>query len=370
MSSQALNKDSEEYKTAYELELWKRAEQSKFKNHLKQMELETIENVTKEWTAKEEKRDAELITKIAKLDTIQKKVQTKAQELQKRENKIIQLEEELKYKINEASRQLGVKEDEIVNVKRRFKEERTRLENDIKAFTDKLEMANNALTETEARQRAYRQDMEESPLSVLRNEIGKKNIEVAELRAQLDKSNEDRGSMEHRFKKLRIEHTKLRRETERQKDEMMDKQAEELEKVKNELKSKALDEQSRQEILLLKDELTKLQTKVLVTEEESKQPIHTFVNTAHVQAYGTMNGQNTVSSNPFASMQGSMMGGKIGKNMNKPDQQQKPTSKLEELTQLRENLVENMNYNDNDDIIIELDDQIRRESRLRSPQKV
>jgi len=44
--------------------------------------------------------------------------------LQRREERIIQLEEELKSKIMEVSRQLTGKEEEIMNIKKKFKEER------------------------------------------------------------------------------------------------------------------------------------------------------------------------------------------------------------------------------------------------------
>ena len=44
----------------------------------------------------------------------------------------MQLEEELKHKITEVSRQLTVKEEEIMNVKKRFKEEKVLLEQDKK----------------------------------------------------------------------------------------------------------------------------------------------------------------------------------------------------------------------------------------------
>lgn len=125
-----VNKESEEYKVVWELEVWKRAEEAKFKNHLKQIELETIENITKDWKTKEDKRDAQLVTKISAVEALEKKMRTKMQELQKRENKIIQTEEELKSKIQEVGRQLGVKEEEIINIKKRFKDEKLGLMND------------------------------------------------------------------------------------------------------------------------------------------------------------------------------------------------------------------------------------------------
>lgn len=130
IGGKAVNKESEEYKVVWELEVWKRAEEAKFKNHLKQVELETIENITKDWKIKEDKRDAQLVSKVSAVEVLEKKMRTKMQELQRRENKIIQTEEELKSKIQEVGRQLGVKEEEIINIKKRFKEEKLGLLND------------------------------------------------------------------------------------------------------------------------------------------------------------------------------------------------------------------------------------------------
>ena len=58
------------------------------------------------------------------MTTLENRLRTKATELQKREEKIIQLEEELKSKIIEVSRQLTNKEEEILGIKKKFKEER------------------------------------------------------------------------------------------------------------------------------------------------------------------------------------------------------------------------------------------------------
>jgi hypothetical protein len=45
------------------------------------------------------------------------------------------MEEDLKHKIMEVTRQLTLKEEEIMNIKKRFKEERVMLETDKKRLT-------------------------------------------------------------------------------------------------------------------------------------------------------------------------------------------------------------------------------------------
>lgn len=42
-----------EYQSVWQLEMWKRAEEAKFKAYLKQKEIERIEEITYHWKAKE-----------------------------------------------------------------------------------------------------------------------------------------------------------------------------------------------------------------------------------------------------------------------------------------------------------------------------
>lgn len=58
------------------------------------------------------------------IDTLEAKLRNSALDLQRREERIIQLEEELKHKINEVSRSLVSKEEEVLTVKKRFKDEK------------------------------------------------------------------------------------------------------------------------------------------------------------------------------------------------------------------------------------------------------
>ena len=108
--------------------MWKRAEEAKFKAYLKQREIERIEEITYVWKSKEAEREKTFSDSLAKVSQLEAKTRQKALDLQRREERIIQLEEELKRSIGEVTRQLTVKEDESLNIKKRFKEEKMMLE--------------------------------------------------------------------------------------------------------------------------------------------------------------------------------------------------------------------------------------------------
>ena len=61
-----------EEQIVWQLEMWKRAEMAKFLAHLKQKEIEKIEEVTKEWKGRETEREqafADSVSKVQKLET-------------------------------------------------------------------------------------------------------------------------------------------------------------------------------------------------------------------------------------------------------------------------------------------------------------
>ena len=112
------------------------------------------------------------------ITSLESKVRSKAIDLQKREERIVQLEEELKTKISEVSRQLTLKEEEIMNVKKRFKEERNTLEMDKKRLLQSAEELKNRTEAAEAKLLALKREYDESPLSVLRSELAQKNLQL------------------------------------------------------------------------------------------------------------------------------------------------------------------------------------------------
>ena len=70
---------------------------------------------------------------------LEKKIKEKANELMKREQKLILVEEELKNKIKDTARQIGNKEEEVLNYKKRYNEEILKFQKENKVLTQKNE---------------------------------------------------------------------------------------------------------------------------------------------------------------------------------------------------------------------------------------
>lgn len=84
------------------------------------------------------------------------------------------------------------KEEEIMNIKKKFKEERVQLETDKKRLTKETTDLQSKLTEASERYYGMKRDIEESPLSVLRQELGTKQLEIVELESKVKASYESR----------------------------------------------------------------------------------------------------------------------------------------------------------------------------------
>ena len=85
----------------------------------------------------------------------------------------------------EVSRQLTGKEEEIMNIKKKFKEERVVLETEKKRLTKEVADYQVKLSEASERFFGLKRDVEESPLAVLRNELGSKQLEIVELESKV-----------------------------------------------------------------------------------------------------------------------------------------------------------------------------------------
>jgi centrosomal protein CEP120 len=85
---------------------------------------------------------------------------------------------------------LTVKEDESINIKKRFKEEKVLLEQDKKRLSSQVDEYKNKLEHLESKYYAFKKDVDESPLSVLRNELTQKNMELIESESRVKQANE------------------------------------------------------------------------------------------------------------------------------------------------------------------------------------
>ena len=74
-------KNGVEEQIVWQLEMWKRSEMAMFLAHLKQKEIEKIEEVTRDWKMKEAEREQVFSESVQKVTTLESKVRQKATDL-------------------------------------------------------------------------------------------------------------------------------------------------------------------------------------------------------------------------------------------------------------------------------------------------
>ncbi|OUM68691.1 hypothetical protein PIROE2DRAFT_3534, partial [Piromyces sp. E2] len=115
--------ETNEYKVAIELELWKQNEQQKFKNELKMKEQELVKQLSKEWNKRDQERNSIFIKKVKELKALEDKVKKLVNDLENREQQLINDEEELKSRRNDLEREYRLKNSTIEDYEKCIREE-------------------------------------------------------------------------------------------------------------------------------------------------------------------------------------------------------------------------------------------------------
>lgn len=131
------------------------------------------------------------------------------------------------------------KEEEIMNIKMKFKEERMGLENEKKRLTKETTDYQNKLGDATDKFYSLKRDVEESPLSVLRNELGSKQLEVVEMESRVKAAVEQRDDYRTKYDQIKRDMISLKRQMDLEKEKQLEKQAQELEQLKTMMKTKA-----------------------------------------------------------------------------------------------------------------------------------
>ena len=347
--SDAENTDQEKA-IIWDLEVWKRAEQAQFKAYLKQLEFEYLSKLQEDFKNKEEEREKEFKTKINEINNLKNKLSKKINDLESRENKIKICEEELKIRINEVSKQLVIKEDEISLIKKNAKDEQDKLNKNNTQLKKKLETKQKEITTLEEKFNTYKKDMENSPMSTLRNEITRKQIQYDELEKQMKNLENEIKNRDKTIENLKVEIIKLRKTYETEKENMYKQRLEEIEKLKFDIYNQRTSSEEMKEIRELKEKIKEL---------SNPKKNENYENNNFNYMSGTMPMQYFMNMpNPPSPSKNKKIYTIIS--YNKRDEGDKPRNELEKLIMEKEQLLKSGMYKENDPLIFQLNNKIKR----------
>ena len=171
-----------DYKAVLELEMWKRAEEARWRSCLKQREAEHLSSLSIQWQENESKRESAVQKALTDLNFLENKARTKALELQKREKSLIKLEESKKLKIDEVIRTLALKEEELLLTRSKFQETAAKAGKETKTLELQLEKFKQEQYTAEEELRNLKREQDFEAVSKLKLEIEdlmRKNLQMS-----------------------------------------------------------------------------------------------------------------------------------------------------------------------------------------------
>jgi hypothetical protein len=247
--------ENKKEKIEFELENWKRTEEIKFKAYLRQVEYDYVTKLQEDFKRKEDAREKEFKQKINEINLLKNKLSKKASELESRENKISLCEEQLKLKINEVSKQLVNKDDEIAYITNRFKDEKALLQKEKITLQKNIENLKKQLENVNENFKKYKEEIEDSPISLLKNEINKKQILLEEAEKEKTRLNNEIINARNINDKLKNDLIKMKRAYEEDKENMYKQKMEEIEKLKFEIYNQRESKEELNELKNLKEQI-------------------------------------------------------------------------------------------------------------------
>lgn len=187
-----LELNSLEHKVIWELETWRKSEEAKFRVQLKQTEYELRVKLQAESKSKEAERERMFKQCLAGIQLQEGKIKQRGGDLQRREQKILTLEEELKQKLYETAKMLKQKDEEMGLLIKRQKDDRLVVEKEKTMIQLKLGDAQGQVSKLEDELHKLRKEMDKSPIAIVKGTLQERQQEIGELKKELERSNQMR----------------------------------------------------------------------------------------------------------------------------------------------------------------------------------
>lgn len=329
--------DRIETTTVWELEVWKKSEQTKFKAYLKQIEVEFINRLAEETQMKEDKREKEFKQSLNELQTFINKTKKKAHELENRENKISLIEEEIKLKLNEMSRQITSKNDEIMVIQKKSKDEKLALDREITQLKKTIANKQSEIEEVEQAFRIYKKEIEESPSSILKMELNKRAIEIEELNKEKERILSENKKLKININKLKEDFILLKKNHDNEKEALYKQKLEEIEKLKFEIYNQKQFKNEVGELNNIKEAINELKNKE-TNDKSMKSSLKKQYKIVTLEKKAN-NSNNYNASNDFNNA---------------------VEKELDRLSNMRSQLLSSGQYNENDKLILGIDEQLHK----------
>ncbi|XP_034027224.1 centrosomal protein of 120 kDa [Thalassophryne amazonica] len=265
-------RDTLEYRTAVELQLWKEQQEDLFDDQLQEKELKQMVALAEEWKMRDRERDALLQKKEMEHNVREKQLQKALADLEKREKQLAEFELETQ-KLQEALRaKCALSQRELQESNRIMKLEcdhqvamergKTRLLEEEKArLLQQIADTESRYKQLEKEFRLYREQQNVRPELRLQSEINILSMEKVELERKLESTTKSKLRYKQEWGRALKELARFKQREEESAKLLLKKQEAEIEAMKRRCQAaeeKQVEQHAKQELDVLRNQLNRL----------------------------------------------------------------------------------------------------------------
>ncbi|XP_052280654.1 centrosomal protein of 120 kDa-like [Dreissena polymorpha] len=265
-------RETEEYKAAMELEMWKEEQEHVFENQLKQKEMMYMKALAEEWKKRDRERELLMKKKLTEYAQLEEQLRKTLVDLEKREKQLAANEQEVMRLKTDLQREHDRKLQEMKEASRRMKDDcdhlvdlekakSRELESLIQRYKDELTEAEKRKAKVEKDFTLYKEELNTKPEVRLQSEINLLTLEKVELERKLDAVTKSKIHYKQQWGRALKELARVKQKEQAQAKAHLIKQQQELEHMR--LRYLAAEEKEvvnseKQELEDIKNELNKL----------------------------------------------------------------------------------------------------------------
>ena len=246
----------------WEVQMWRKAEETKFVAGLKARESEHLQKVAAEWIEKESRREMQNEKTIVELSGLEIKLRARVLELQKRENKIAAIEEDYKVHMADMQKQIEIKEEELNMNKNRLSELKNNSFKESKILKNEIQQKKEEASKVEEEIIKIRKQSESQESRDLKKELNARNLENIDLVKKYEQIREIKESFEQKLVQLKDDLGKTLRMHDYERKQRNDKEREEITKRRLELEATRFQHEEALQIKDLKEKMITLRSRL------------------------------------------------------------------------------------------------------------
>jgi len=347
-------RDTEAYKAALELELWKEQQEELFQAQLQQRETSHMKTLAEEWKRRDKERELMVKKKLEEYSRLEEKLKQSIADLERREKQLSASETQVMHMKDELEREHERKMTEMREAARRMKDDCSHQVEMERMKVKDLEQQKQRLVEQvyEAEKRfqtkenefmAYKEQQLTKPEVKLESEINLLKMEKAELERKVETANKSKIHYKQQWGRALRELARLKQQEQTAARARLKKQEQELEHMR--LRYLAAEE--KEVVKSEKDALEeiKLELSRLKQQEEAKARLNPESTESHEKTSNSSQRRNVIYPAGLSSVH--------------EDDEEDVDSRIAKLIEERDTLLHTGVYTTDDRIIVELDRQIR-----------